>query len=103
MLRHRIVNNDGKKWRYRGPKPSMYRVEHQELFQSIRAGEPINNGHYMCNSIMIGIMGRMAAYTGKTFSWEECFNSQQRLGPTDYDWINVPEPTVAIPGKTEFA
>ena len=26
------------KWKYRGPKPSMYRQEHVEFFQSIRRG-----------------------------------------------------------------
>ena len=25
----------------------MYDVEHEELFASIRSGNPINNGHYM--------------------------------------------------------
>ncbi len=99
ILRHRIVGSDGKKWRYRGPKPSMYRVEHQEMFQSIRDGKPINNGHYMCNSTMIGLMGRMAAYSGKTLTWDECFNSPERLGPSEYAWTDVPEPEVAIPGR----
>lgn len=102
VLRNRIDPKDGKRWRYRGPKPSMYRVEHQELFQSIRDGKPINNGHYMCNSTMIGIMGRMAAYTGKTLTWDECYNSRQRLGPEQLAWTDIPEPTVAIPGKPEL-
>src|ERR1700684_2904136 len=53
-------------------KPNMYDVEHQELFASIRAGNPINNGDYMANSTMIGIMGRMVCYTGQTLTWEEC-------------------------------
>ena len=32
---------------WKGTKPSMYDVEHQELFAAIRAGKPINNGDYM--------------------------------------------------------
>ena len=80
----------------------MYRAEHQELYKSIRAGKPINNGAYMCNSTMIALMGRMAAYTGKTLSWDECYNSTERLGPTEYDWTDVPEPPVAMPGKTKL-
>lgn len=98
ILRNLITPKEGKKWRYRGPKPSMYRVEHEELFKSIRDAAPINNGDYMCNSTMIGIMGRMAAYTGKTLTWDECLESQERLGPTEYAWTDVPEPEVAIPG-----
>lgn len=103
ILRNKISPQEGKTWRYRGPKPSMYRVEHEQLFQSIRSGQPINNGHYMCNSTMIGVMGRMAAYSGKTLTWEDCINSQQRLGPTEYTWSDLPEPPVAIPGMSELA
>ncbi|MEQ8836357.1 MAG: Gfo/Idh/MocA family oxidoreductase [Lacipirellulaceae bacterium] len=102
ILRNKIMPAEGKTWRYRGPKPSMYRVEHEHLFRSIRAGEPINDGHYMCNSTMIGLMGRMAAYSGKTLGWDECYNSEERLGPTEYAWSDLPEPEVAIPGK-EFS
>ena len=29
-------------------------------------------------------------------------NSKERLGPTHYAWGDVPEPPVAIPGKTKF-
>ena len=60
----------------------MYREEHDALFKSIRDGEPINNGHDMCNRTMIAIMGRMACYTGESLTWEQCLNSTERLGPT---------------------
>jgi len=104
VLRHRIYDTTGKPtWRYKGKKPSMYRVEHEALFKSIRDGNPINNGDYMANSTMIGIMGRMCAYTGKTLTWDECFNSDERLGPVEYEWVDVPEPAVAIPGKTTLS
>ena len=43
-----------KPWRYKGPTPSMYDVEHRELFDAIRAGKTINNGHYMCIDIDAG-------------------------------------------------
>ena len=51
---------------------------------------------------MLAIMGRMAGYTGKTLTWDDCFNSNERLGPTDYAWSDVPEPPVAIPGRTKL-
>ncbi len=105
ILRNRIYDRDGKlSWRYREKnKPSMYLVEHQHFFKSIRDGEPINNGHYMCNSTMLAIMGRMAAYSGKTLTWDECYNNEERLGPAEYAWTDVPEPPVAIPGTVEPA
>ena len=103
VARGRLLDRAGKRtWQYRGSKPSMYQVELDELFASIHDGTPINNGHYMCNSTMIAVMGRMAAYTGQTLTWEECLNSNERLGPTEYAWSDAPEPAVAIPGQTDF-
>ncbi|TWT75580.1 Glycosyl hydrolase [Posidoniimonas polymericola] len=100
VLAHEITGEN--QWKYDGPKPSMYRVEHEELFRSLREGKPIDNSDYMINSTMIGIMGRMAAYTGKTLSWEQAVSSTQRLGPAEYAWSDVPEPAPAVPGVTEF-
>ena len=91
-----------KKWRYDGPDSDMYQNEHNELFASIRAGKPINNGHYMSMSSMLAIAGRMSAYTGKTLTWDECFNSRQDLTPPKYDWSAIEVPQVAIPGFTPF-
>src|SRR5690606_7753441 len=36
----------GEPWRYRGRKPNPYQVEHDDLFASIRAGTPLNEGEY---------------------------------------------------------
>jgi hypothetical protein len=91
-----------KPWRYKGPKPSMYVEEHIALYKSIRDGNPINNGHYMCNSTLIAIMGRMCTYTGQILSWNDLNKSKQRLGPTEYAWGDAPVAPVAVPGKTKF-
>ncbi|MBI5758083.1 MAG: Gfo/Idh/MocA family oxidoreductase [Planctomycetales bacterium] len=91
-----------KEWKYKGPRPSMYQVEHDELFASIRNGKPINNGEYMSKSTMLAIMGRMSAYTGQTITWDQAFNSKEDLTPPKYDWIDLPVPPVAMPGKTLF-
>lgn len=87
-------------WRYRGPKPSMYLREHEELFASIRRNQPINNGDYMVNSTLMAIMGRMATYTGQEISWDQLLASTERLGPEAYAWGDAPESAVAIPGVT---
>src|SRR5687768_7458577 len=47
-----------KNWRYSGPRPNMYQVEHDDLFASIRAGNPINDGFKLAHSSMTAIMGR---------------------------------------------
>jgi predicted dehydrogenase len=98
ILRNSISGES--KWRFRGPKNNMYQTEHDELFAAIRSGKPINNGHYMANSTMIAIMGRMATYTGRTVTWQEAIGSQETLAPPAYDWIPLAVPPVAMPGQT---
>jgi predicted dehydrogenase len=89
-------------WRYRGPNSNMYQAEHNELFASIRAGKPINNGQYAADSTLLAIMGRMAAYTGKLITWEMALNSQEDLSPAHYAWGDAPDRPVPRPGVTPF-
>lgn len=90
-------------WRYRGPKSNMYQVEHDEFFASIRNGEPINDGERMAHSTMMAIMGRMAAYTGQEVTWEEAFNSREKLVPNKLDWnMKLAVPRMAVPGFTKL-
>ncbi len=108
LLANRIERNDGTQWQFQSPKDEngdpvgydMYLLEHNAMFDSIRRGEPINNGEYMCNSTMLAVMGRMAAYTGKTLRYDECRRDAERLGPTSYTWTDLPEGPIAIPGQT---
>ena len=97
VLRFFIDGKDGK-WRYRGTKPSMYDVEHVHLFESIRKGEPINNGNYMCNSTLVAIMGREACYSGQQIKWDELAAADWKLGPDEYAWGDVDGGKVAMPG-----
>jgi predicted dehydrogenase len=83
-------------------KDDMYQNEHDELFASIRAGRPINNGNYMCKSSLMGIMGRMATYTGQNITWQMALNSKENLSPERYEFGAMPMPPVARPGITKF-
>lgn len=98
---HRIRTTS--EWTYDGPENQMYQTEHDELFASIRRGEPINNGEYMAKSTLLAIMGRMAAYTGQEITWEMALNSKEDLSPSAYNWDAAPPPArIAVPGQTEF-
>jgi predicted dehydrogenase len=106
VMTHAIFDSKGRElWRFHSPrkKTDMYQLEHDALFASIRKGEPINNGHYMANSTMMGIMGRMAAYTGKRITWDQAMNSKLDLTPPNYDWGPIEVAPVAMPGITQFA
>lgn len=90
-------------WSYTGELNNMYQTEHDELFASIRAGQPINDGTRMAHTTLMAIMGRMAAYTGQEITWEQALNSQDRLVPEKLDWSMTPESRPpAIPGVTKF-
>jgi myo-inositol 2-dehydrogenase/D-chiro-inositol 1-dehydrogenase len=90
-------------WRHQGPKNDMYQQEHDELFASIRSGKPINDGVWMTHSTMMGIMGRMAAYTGQEISWEDALNSQETLVPEKLDWgMKLDIAPMAVAGLTKF-
>ena len=92
------------KWRYSGEPGDMYQIEHNELFSSIRAGEPLNDGSRMASSTLLALMGRMAAYTGQEITWEMALNSKERIVPEKLDWnMKLPVPPVAMPGMTQFS
>ncbi len=105
VLAHEVASqgSDQEKWKYSGPKPSMYDVEHKELFAGIRSGKILNNGEYMSYSTLLAIMGREACYSGELITWEQAMNSEQDLTPKAYAWADVAVPAIAIPGKTNFA
>ncbi len=91
------------RWRYSGPRKDMYQVEHDELFASIRKGEPINDGVWMCNSTLMAIMGRTAAYTGQEVTWEQAMSSEEKLVPDNLTWdMKLPIAPMAMPGRTRF-
>jgi predicted dehydrogenase len=94
------------KWSYNGPRPSMYDVEHKELFEAIRGGKVINNGDYMTKSTLMAIMGRMATYTGQRITWDQALNSQENLTPAKYEFGPVEgipnNDKIAMPGQTKF-
>jgi myo-inositol 2-dehydrogenase / D-chiro-inositol 1-dehydrogenase len=90
-------------WRLRpNSSDNMYQNEHNELFASIRAGKPINNGEYVCRSSLMAIMGRMATYTGQEITWDKAFKSREDLAPAKYEFGPLAVPPVAKPGITKF-
>ncbi len=81
---------------------SPYVEEHRRMFASIRAGAPLNDGVKAAHSTLMGIMGRMAAYTGQRITWEQALNSQESLLPAKLEFGPLATPAVAMPGKTKF-
>jgi predicted dehydrogenase len=99
----------GDSWRYAGQRSQRdkkdgnpYQVEHDDLFASIRSGNPLNEGEYGAMSTMTAILGRMATYSGKEITMEKALNSQVNLVPAEFGWdISPPTPSRAVPGQTQ--
>ncbi len=98
----RISGENAWRFRDRDEKFNMYQAEHDAFFAAIRKGEPINNGTYMARSTMLGIMGRMAAYTGQAVTWDQAMSSQEDLAPPAYAWGECPRRPVPRPGLTKL-
>ncbi|MHB8867110.1 MAG: Gfo/Idh/MocA family protein [Pirellulaceae bacterium] len=73
-------------WRSEKSAVSMYDVEHKELFESIRQGQPINNGHYMVLSSLLAILAQMVCYTGEEITWEQLMDSKLSFALPQYSW-----------------
>ncbi len=92
-----IQPTGGQAWRFSGKDSNPYRQEHLDLINSIRAGKPINEAKNAAESTLMGIMGREAAYSGKSITWEQALNSTKHLGPATYEMGSLPFPEVAMP------
>jgi predicted dehydrogenase len=91
-------------WSFSGQQYNMYQREHDVLFAAIRKNQPVNNGKRMATSTLLGIMGRMAAYTGQQVTWDQAMNSQEKLVPENLDWNGKLDVAPrAQPGVTKLA
>jgi predicted dehydrogenase len=93
-------------WKSPKPKPGapgMYDLEHITLFESIRSGNPTNDGDRMVKSVLMSMMARMSAYTGQEITWDMAMNSKEDTMPANLAWdMKLPVPPLPVPGLTQF-
>jgi predicted dehydrogenase len=89
-------------WTFDENAPNPYVKEHADLIASVRAGEPLNEGRRIAESVLTGIMGREAAYTGKEITWEEIDDPSIDLAPQPTRFHSLPVPPVPEPGRTKL-
>jgi myo-inositol 2-dehydrogenase / D-chiro-inositol 1-dehydrogenase len=97
-------------WKYQGAPCHHYQVEHDLLFEAIRQDKPYNEAERCAYAALVGIMGRMAAESGKMVTWDEALNSKIELAPgLDKLTMQSPPPVkpdaaghypIAMPGIT---
>jgi myo-inositol 2-dehydrogenase / D-chiro-inositol 1-dehydrogenase len=98
-------------WQYNGPKCNSYQNEHDLLFAAIREDKPYNETDRSAKAAMVGILGRMAAESGKLITWDEAMASNIELAPGldkltwESDAPVMPDAQgrypVAVPGTTQ--
>ena len=108
---HEIKDLDGNVvWKFDNEKAETefqqhnpYVLEHVDLVNHIRKGDPIDEATACAMSTLAGVMGRTAAYTGDTVSWDDMSQSEMdylpeklEIGPMDMSGY-----TVQVPGKAK--
>lgn len=98
-------------WEYGGVPNNGYQVEHDRLFEAIRQDKPYNEAKRSAYAAMVGILGRMAAESGREVTWDQAMASQVVLAPGLEDFTLDSEPPVmpdatgkypiAMPGITQ--
>ena len=98
-------------WKFQGKARSQYQVEHDLLFEAIRQDKPYNETERCAKAAMAGILGRMAAESGKEIGWDEALASNVELAPgLEHLTMDSPAPVmpdehgrypVAMPGITK--
>lgn len=96
-----ITDNDGETaFQVKAGEADPYVTEHTDLIESIRQEEPINEAEQIAHSTLTGILGREAAYTGQTVTWDELMQADELdLGPETYGFGAAQIPPVAEPDK----
>lgn len=98
-------------WEFEGEAKNQYQVEHDLLFDAIRNDKPYNEAERSAYAAMTGILGRMAAESGKKITWDDAIASDLVLAPGLEDMTMDSEAPlkpdedgsypIAMPGFTE--
>ncbi|MCL2623044.1 MAG: Gfo/Idh/MocA family oxidoreductase [Planctomycetaceae bacterium] len=68
-------------WEHTGEFNNFYQTEHDKLFAAIRNDTPYNEAERSAHSAMVGILGLMAAETGREITWNDAIASDVELAP----------------------
>ena len=98
-------------WRYKGEKVDPYQVELDRLVEAIRQNKRYNETERCAYAALAGILGRMAAESGKEITWKQALASNLVQAPglesftMDTDPPVVPDAKgqypIAMPGRTK--
>lgn len=76
-----------------------YVLEHVDWVNHIRRGTAHDEASACAVSCLAGVLGREAAYTGLTLTWDEIMASDMDYMPADLNKIDLASFKIAVPGK----
>ena len=92
-----ITDYDGKLlWKFEGPNPNPYQVEHNELHDASRTDKPLNDAYHGVTASFAAVLGRLATYSGKQQDYAKALALDYRLMPENLSWESTPP---VMPGK----
>ena len=111
LYKNQDMKRENETWRYSGPLPDPYQVEHDLLFDAIRNDKPYHEAERGAKACLVAIMGRMACESGQMVTWDDALNSNLELAPNldRLTWDSEPPVKagpdgrypLAIPGLTK--
>lgn len=100
LYKNHVQTRENETWRYDGPTPNPYDVEHQLFFDAIRNDQPYNETERAARACMVSIMGRMAADSGKLINYDEALASNLELAPGLEKIKSLDDPAPVQPDAT---
>lgn len=68
-------------WAFGEREPSPYQLEWRDLLTAIHENKPYNEARRGAEASLVTVMGRMAAHTGQTITYEQALNHPHELAP----------------------
>jgi predicted dehydrogenase len=78
-------------WAFPQPAPHNKEMEWKDLIEAIRQDKPYNEAKRGAEASLVTSMGRMAAHTGRTVTFDEILNSDHEFAP-DIDKLTMDSP-----------
>jgi hypothetical protein len=78
-------------WAYPQPEPNPYQLEWDDLMDAIRNDRPYNEVPRGAIASLVTSMGRMAAHTGQTITYDQILNHDHEFAP-DVDKLTMDSP-----------
>jgi predicted dehydrogenase len=94
LWKDHLQTDENEIWKFKGTAGNAYQVEHDLLFDAIRTNKPYNETERCAYAALAGILGRMAAESGKMITWQQALDSTLELAPGLEDFTMDSDPPV---------